>query len=72
MPWGRNTGGYGDFGISNQKHFLRWGLEKYGSLEKLKEAWAEVMDMPPIAEYPVGNVISINTGPNMMGIIYRT
>ena len=39
---------------------------------KLKEAWSEVMDMPPIAEYPVGNVISINTGPNIIGIIYRT
>ena len=48
----------------------------YGSnpeaFEKLKEAWSEVMDMPPIAEYPVGNVISINTGPNIIGIIYRT
>lgn len=39
---------------------------------KLKEAWGEVMDMPPIADYPVGNVISINTGPNIIGIIYRT
>ena len=39
---------------------------------KLKEAWSEVMDMPPIADYPVGNVISINTGPNIIGIIYRT
>jgi len=41
MPWGRNTGGYGDFGISNQKHFLQWGIEKYGSLEKVKEAWGD-------------------------------
>ena len=39
---------------------------------KLREACAEAMDQSPIAEYPVGNVISINTGPNMMGIIYRT
>ena len=40
--------------------------------QKLKEACAAVMDIPPMAEYPVGCVISINTGPNMMGILYRT
>lgn len=51
MPWGRNTGGYGDFGISNQKHFLNWGIEKYGSLEKVREAWGEFGDdvVPPKA-----------------------
>lgn len=41
------------------------------AFEKLKEACAEALDMPPIAEYPVGNVISINTGPNIVGIMYR-
>lgn len=40
--------------------------------QKLKEACQEVADIPPIAEYPVGCIISINTGPNMVGIIYRT
>lgn len=54
MPWGRNTGGYGDFGISNQKHFLDWGIKKYGSLEKVKAAWgdfgADVIPPKQIAE----------------------
>ena len=47
----------------------------YGSnaeaLEHLREACAQLMDKPPIAEYRVGCVISINTGPNMIGILYR-
>lgn len=42
------------------------------ALEHLKEACAQVMDKPPIAEYQVGCVISINTGPNMIGILYRS
>ena len=42
------------------------------ALELLKKACAEVLEMPPIAEYQVGCVISINTGPNMIGILYRT
>lgn len=48
----------------------------YGSnqdaFSALKEACAQVMDLPPIAEYPVGCVIAINTGPDMIGILYRT
>ena len=48
----------------------------YGSNQEafsaLKEACAQVMDQPPIAEYPVGCVIAINTGPDMLGILYRT
>ena len=48
----------------------------YGSNQEafsaLKEACAQVMDRPPIAEYPVGCVIAINTGPDMLGILYRT
>lgn len=48
----------------------------YGSNQEafgaLKEACAQVMDLPPIAEYPVGCVIAINTGPDMLGILYRT
>lgn len=42
------------------------------ALDHLKEACAQIMDQPPIAEYQVGCVISINTGPNMVGILYRT
>lgn len=42
------------------------------ALDRLRKACEEVMDMPPLAEYPVGCVISINTGPDMIGIIYRT
>lgn len=42
------------------------------ALDHLKEACAQIMDRPPIAEYQVGCVISINTGPNMIGILYRT
>lgn len=42
------------------------------AFRRLKEACAEVMDRPPMAEYPVGCIISINTGPNMIGILYRT
>ena len=41
MPWGRNSPRYGDFGISSQKHFLQWGLQKYGSMEALRAAWGD-------------------------------
>lgn len=41
------------------------------AFEALKKACAEVMDQPPMAEYDVGCIISINTGPNMIGILYR-
>lgn len=40
--------------------------------EKLREALSKVMDQPPEFEYPVGCIIGINTGPDMIGIIYRT
>lgn len=42
------------------------------TLEKLRAACADKLDIPPMAEYPVGCIIGINTGPNMIGIIYRT
>ena len=42
------------------------------ALDRLKEACAQIMDKPPIAEYQVGCVIAINTGPDMIGILYRT
>lgn len=40
--------------------------------EKLREELSKVMDQPPEFEYPVGCIIGINTGPDMIGIIYRT
>ena len=42
------------------------------SFARLKEACAQALDQPPIAEYPVGCVIAINTGSDMVGILYRT
>ena len=36
-----------------------------------KNAVAEVADISPISEYPVGTIIGINTGPNLIGILYR-
>lgn len=48
----------------------------YGSnakaYERLKVACAEALDQPPLTDYEVGCVISINTGPDMVGLIYRT
>ncbi len=39
---------------------------------KLKKACQKALDIPPLAEYEVGCIIGINTGPNMIGILYRT
>ncbi len=43
MWWGdwRNQGDprKGDFGIGHKKRFYEWLMNKYGSLEKLREAW---------------------------------
>lgn len=48
----------------------------YGNNEtqykKLREACLETFEQPTEFDYSVGCVISINTGPNMIGIIYRT
>ncbi len=47
----------------------------YGSnpeiYEELKAACEAQLDQPPVLSYPVGNIISINTGPDMMAVIYR-
>ena len=37
--WGRQNNHYGDYGISHTKHFLNWGIRKYGSLDALKDTW---------------------------------
>lgn len=42
------------------------------ALEHVREACAQIMDKPPLAEYEVGCIIAINTGPDMVGILYRT
>ena len=42
------------------------------ALSELKETLLQNEAIPPLAEYRVGSVISMNTGPNMIGIIYRT
>ena len=39
---------------------------------ELREAVNAALDQPPEFEYPVGCVIGINTGPDMIGLIYRT
>lgn len=39
MLWGRQNGKFGDYGISNRKHFHKWALEKYGSEKELEKAW---------------------------------
>lgn len=61
--------------ISERKPGTNYALV-YGNngeaFENLKTACAEALDIPPIAEYQVGCVIGINTGPNMIGILYRT
>lgn len=41
------------------------------TFEQLKAACAQVMDQPPMAEYEVGCIIGINTGPDIVGILYR-
>lgn len=39
--WGRASTHYGDYGIAHTRHFLEWGLKKYGSMEALRQSWGE-------------------------------
>ena len=39
--WGRASNHYGDYGIAHTRHFVEWGLKKYGSMEKLRQVWGE-------------------------------
>jgi hypothetical protein len=41
MMWGRQSGQFGDWGVSNRRNFLAWGLKKYGSEAALRDAWGE-------------------------------
>ena len=60
--------------VSERKPGTNYALV-YGNnreaFEQLKTACAEALEMPPLVEYQVGCVIGINTGPNMIGILYR-
>lgn len=38
---------------------------------KFRDKVYETMDVPPTLEYPIGCIIAINAGPNVLGIIYR-
>ena len=42
------------------------------AFEQLREECEKRFDIPPICDYQVGCIIGINTGPNMIGILYRT
>lgn len=39
MFWGRQSDRFGDYGVTNREKFWQWGLEKYGSRQRLIEAW---------------------------------
>lgn len=41
MPWGRQDGKFGDYGISNQRAFWEWGLQRYGTPDRLRQVWGE-------------------------------
>ncbi len=52
--WGRQSGQFGDWGVSNRQNFLAWGLKKYGSESALRDAWGdyeqEIIPPPAIRE----------------------
>ena len=39
--WGRASNHYGDYGIAHTNRFLDWALEKYGSMDALRQVWGE-------------------------------
>ncbi len=41
VMWGRMNNHYGDYGISHTRHFINWGLKKYGSWDALRRSWGE-------------------------------
>ena len=41
VMWGRMNNHYGDYGIAHTRHFLNWGLKKYGSEDALHQAWGQ-------------------------------
>ena len=52
-----------------------WLLIRGNNLEqaaRLKDACTAALGEGPALEYPIGGVIAINAGPNLVGLIYRT
>lgn len=41
VMWGRISGRYGDYGITNRREFYNWGLNKYKTKENLENAWCQ-------------------------------
>lgn len=39
MFWGRQSGKFGDYGITNKERFWEWGIQKYGSYQAVVQAW---------------------------------
>lgn len=39
MPWGRGSGKFGDYGISNTQNFKEWAIKKYGTENRMYAAW---------------------------------
>lgn len=54
----------------NTNYVLAYGNNKE-VYEKFKKACIEAVGYPPLTEFPVGCIISINTGPNMIAVLYR-
>ena len=41
MPWGRQSGRFGDYGPCSKKCFLQWAKNKYGSEDALVKVWGK-------------------------------
>lgn len=62
MMWGRDSVDmWGDYGISHQKHFLDYAIEKYGSKDAVLKAWnittldGDIVPLPVEREKPIHN-----------------
>ena len=40
--------------------------------DKLLDACLQVLGEEPAMIYPIGGVVAINAGPNLIGVVYRT
>ena len=54
ITWGCHSGKFGDYGVTNRRRFLEYGLEKYGSEAALRAAWGayeeEIIPPPALRE----------------------
>jgi len=41
MPWGRQSGKFGDYGITNTANFKEWATVKYGTFEEAVKIWGD-------------------------------